>query len=205
MLPALFSLQATGLRQRPASRCATRAGAGHHVASRSCWRSRAPRGAGLVAASPLQPSCWSPMALTSPIVREAALAHHRDGAGRGVSSPPSACSADRGAVTARLRPGQQMLEPRARALTSATTRGPVRPASGRHVLGAEMALDVPPRHRPAAVAQLLPGGHPQFRSRTPSMSGGWISGVLLSGALVFVTALLGFRMACSRRRRGSAP
>jgi len=62
---------------------------------------------------------------------------------------------------------------------------------GRHVLGAQMALDLPFGIGPLQFTRFFPEDtHNSYLNAF--MSGGWISGVCYP-ALVFITALLGFR------------
>ena len=73
---------------------------------------------------------------------------------------------------------------------------------GRHILGADMALDLPFGIGPLQFHNYFPEDtHNSYLNAF--MSGGWISGICYP-ALVFITVILGFRY-CSCARPGSAP
>ena len=96
------------------------------------------------------------MVADQPVAR-AALAHHRDGGGRGHRRG----GADR-ACCCRSTPIGEMFKQRA-SFDQSYDEGRFG-RFGRHILGAADGARSAVRHRPAAVPQLLPRRHPQFLS-----------------------------------------
>ena len=123
------------------------------------------------------------MILTSRSQR-AALAHHRDGGGRGRSSW-RCCSR----VLLSFDSIGEMFKQRA-SFDQSYDEGRFG-RFGRHILGAEMALDLPFGIGPLQFHNYFPEDtHNSYLNAF--MSGGWIAGICYP-ALVFVTVIMGFR------------